>query len=208
MTNTLTIADIRSFTLKLLPPIFADCVADEDEHRKYSISAPFVWREWVAATEGHILVRQELTRVNRVIAPILALFTDRKTPDLTDVTTKATYSDAPVDLPPGLPGKTTCESCGGDGKSFCECCDRMMDCPACDGEGEAYSLDCRVWLSGQVPIGLRYAHLLKKHEASIYLPDLPPDKAVRFTIDGSVEGFLMPMTLEDPAKRTAGQGAK
>jgi hypothetical protein len=189
-TKPVTIRQLREMTLALLPDIFGECLMDEDGN--FSLSAPFLWDGQVLATNSHIIVMRP---ASPGLAELLALVPGRKTPDVKPAITGVTFDPTPTRLPDELQGETTCRDCGGTGNYPCGCCDTDLACESCDGRGLALDWLHRVWLAPNVPIGLRYAHMLKRHGAKVFLPCERPDKPIMFSLFDGTSGYVMPMTL-------------
>lgn len=113
----------------------------------------------------------------------------------------------------GVLPERKCAECNGSGEEDvqykCDCphCDGTHDCEACDGKGKQEAGPCdecdatgirhhnrKVALSPTFLffIGLRYADMLRKHAATIYLPKVAGMTPCRFIV-GDVEGFVMPI---------------
>jgi hypothetical protein len=192
-TKPVTIRQLREMTLALLPDIFGECLMDEET--RFSLSAPFLRDGQVVAANGHILVMRP---ASPGLAELLALVPGRKTPDVEkSCFAGVTFDPTPTRLPDKLQGETTCRDCGGTGNYPCECCDTDRTCEWCDGRGLALDRSHRVWLAPNVPIGLRYAHILKRHGAKVFLPRERPDKPIMFSLFDETKGYVMPMTLHD-----------
>jgi hypothetical protein len=179
-----SVAAIGPRVFALLPPIFRECVG---KNHKYSIELPFVIGDTVYATNGNILVR---TRASSEVAALLAAIEGRKILDkAATVADGETWQAEPTPLP-FVSDPEPCTQC-----TVCIHCGMRAGCWDCDHTGFAW-MDFRVRLAPMVWIGHRYAHLLKRHGAAVYLPTVVPDRPIRFVV-GDVVGFLMPLKKED-----------
>lgn len=189
------VRDIREPVLTLLPPIFRHCCAADDDGR-YSLFAPFLCGEWTNATDGRIFVRMPSPPGVR---EILALITEpRHLPTPEKLYEDLRHSSEPTALP-DLPGGTPCPDCTATGKAACDLCGQLGKCTHCDGRGFYFDPEGQVRLSPQCHIGLRYAYILKSHEAEVYLPVPATGKPIKFVV-GKADGLLMPLSPEDPGK--------
>jgi hypothetical protein len=178
-----SVAEIGSRVFAHLPPIFRECVG---ESQKYSIELPFVLGDTVYATNGIILVR---TRADAEVAALLAAIEGRKIlENAATVVDGETWQAEPTPLP-FIPDPEPCTQC-----TVCVHCGNRAGCWDCDHTGFAW-MDFRVNIAPRIWIGHRYAHLLKRHGAIVYLPTEVPDRPIRFVV-GDVEGFLMPLKKE------------
>jgi hypothetical protein len=223
MTTEATVGpDVRGPVFDLLPPIFRDCV--DPENTRYSVGLPFVRGDYVYATDGRILVR---TRATPEVAALLPAG-DRRVPKGEAIFDDAVeYAPGPVafavDEPAECPGcdgrrrvpERECDECAGAGETTCPCCRQGRKCPECGGRGTFPAGPCRdcsgtgydldetsydhaVTFANGTILGQKYAWLLKRHDARVFLParrqTLTVTDPVRFTVTGDVEGFVMPLT--------------
>jgi hypothetical protein len=202
----------RVFTL--LPPIFAACV--EPEVTRYDLALPFVRPPFVYATDGIIIVR---TAASPAIVELLPRSPGRRIPNAEPkfADTAAWRAEptaipmAPPPLCPRCKGVTNlpvrdCSRCDGAGEFACCECGQDRECPRCDGKGKLPAGPCDycdvtgydwgyvddVGLGRGTTIAARYACLLLRHEATLFLSVAGGEDPVRFTA-GDVEGLLMPL---------------
>jgi hypothetical protein len=198
----------------LFPPIFAACVAPEAI--RYDLALPFVRLPYVYATDGIIIVR---TATNPAIVDLLPHSPKRLVPNAEPLfadphawRTKSTR--LPMAPPPPCPrckGAVNlpvrdCSRCDGAGAFACCECGQDRECPRCDGKGRLPAGPCDhcgatgydwgyvddVGLGRGTTIAARYACLLLRHGATLFLPIAGGENPVRFTA-GDVEGLLMPL---------------
>jgi hypothetical protein len=198
----------------LLPPIFAACVTPDAA--RYDLALPFVRRPFVYATDGRILVR---AAANPAIVDLLMRPPGRRVPNAESLFAdpaawKAESTRLPMVAPPtcprcegvaNLPARD-CDRCDGAGAFACCECGQDRECPRCGGKGKLPAGPCNycdatgydwgyvddVGLGRGTTIAARYACLLLRHGAVLFLPVAGGENAVRFTA-GDVEGLLMPL---------------
>jgi hypothetical protein len=181
-----TIKDWRN----VLPPVFSMGVAQKTS--RYAISEPFVYRDYVYATDGRLCLRMRLAKVvssaefdnvEGTSPPVLELPWDKSS---------GVFVAAPELGEP--PAEIMCDHCRGRGGCSCNC-GNEHDCGECNGSGRKG----RVWRVFRIPgraygLNERYARGLVEAGAKAF--ELPPanDKSApfRFTV-GDVEGMLMPV---------------
>ncbi len=163
-----------------LHPIFNDCGSKEDT--RYARIEPFRSGEFIAATNGRMIVR--------VKSDIKA----ENGPSLSVLTWDAARSEA---ITLTSPKTETCKRCVGSGMvgEECEHCHESPTCKACRGCGDIIDpINC-----GSFHLAGEYVQVLLKYGVLFVEPDKdsPQNKAVRFTVPGTeIEGLLMPMQFE------------
>lgn len=224
MTTEATIApDVQGPAFDRLPAIFRDCV--DPEHRRYSVGLPFVRGEWVYATDGCIVVRTRATPEvvallppgDRRVPEAEAIF-DNATeyaPEPVEFAVEQPAKCGTCDGKRRLPERE-CDECDGEGEMTCLHCGYAHACPDCGGKGVLPAGRCRdcsgtgfdvdddasgharaVAFANGTTLGQRYAWLLERHNAQVFLPVRPQtlrvSDPVKFTAPGDVVGFVMPL---------------
>lgn len=173
-----------------IPKIFKDCCAEEGF--RYAMEHPFVSGDYVAATDGRILVRMPKDKCGWLdaIPP-----TDKKAPPIADLAWNKPAL-AIVEVPAVGPVVIEkCEECKGLGQGGCPHCGSEWDCEACGGEGSYERNDRIVLAPTAIGIGERFARLLGEWGVThLQTRTADPNEiaALYFSI-GDVEGLLMPV---------------
>jgi hypothetical protein len=204
----------------LLPPIFRSCVAEGCE--RFSLELPFIRDGMAYATDGIVIVRMA---ASPEVVALLPRSPERRIPDAAKMFAlpvewegRPTRFRAPkAETCNVCEGRVRlaargCSRCDGEGEVECRECGQDRTCPACDGRGTFGPGQCE-WCEGLglifaadsvaialrrgFLIGPRYALILAKHGASLYLPSAERDATgehnpLRF-VAGGVEGLLMPV---------------
>lgn len=186
---------IQQNGFKGLPPIFADCAAQEDGFT-YDLSLPWRHGKHVWSGSGPIVVRmplaciaiidrERLRNVHRVPGKAVSVF-DVHGPWRAE---PIGYFDVKETHP--------CERCEGTGTTYWQ--GHEIACDDCDGDGWIYNLDAVEVAPGYQLAG-HYLAMLQRHGASIFLPEgegLTKGDACLFRI-GEAQGLLMPLLVEKP----------
>lgn len=175
----------------LLDPLFRACRGDSAT--RYSLSLPFIMDGFVYSTDGAIAVRQAITeKDDQLLVPLIDLarkdlYAGQKLPPAGRIFDATKYEDWPTPLPEKIVAFHVCEACLGFG-----------DCEECDDEGLIDNPET-IELATNFSIAAKYAALLVRYGASIYLPvEIPADASkkgpAKFTIhEKGIEGRLMPL---------------
>lgn len=201
----------------LLPPIFRDCI-DEDTLR-FCLAYPQPVGGYVCATDARIYIRMPLTPEIGATLPSIA---PKKFPEsgLAMFTSRTDWEAASTPLP-SLDHLERCPECKGEGYRPRRRCTGACDfdelspcrgkgiipagtCYDCDGTGIDDPGQEVLEFRKDIKLSARYLHILIKHKATLYLPVEPNTwesvRAVYFTVEGGVDGLLMPIALDKPAK--------
>lgn len=192
----------------MIPQIIFD-VCREGATKRYDLSTPYPWGDWIYGTNGHIMVR----------CPIgcdldLKLADGRKVPDPLRISSGQDVERIAVELPEANETKP-CEWCNATGKTDRYQCDNcgdtqqvmvggkpiQFDCPDCDGKGNVPNDEVvRVLDLPRCYLMARYVGLLRRHGVRyVSVPAVPLEgksvgelrEAITFSGDG-FEGWLMP----------------
>lgn len=218
-------AELFPDPFSLLPPIFRDCV--DEETIRFCLAYPQPVGGYVCATDGRIFIRMPLTPA---IAESLPSIAPKKFPEsgLTLFGPRTNWLAEPSPIPALAPLKP-CRHCDGLGQleeRQCSCgnwddsdtpCRGKGTIPAgpcddCDGKGVESSGAEFFEFRKDVKLGEPYLRILEKHGATLYLPATTNTwecvTPAYFTVDGGVDGVLMPASLDRPEYKSRKVGAQ
>jgi len=165
-----------------------------DNTGRHSIASPWVRGGVRYATDGRILVWQKCDEPDTA---------DINPPNTVDVIRNAVgegkHESEPVAIPEFefAPLMEMCDNCNGRGLcDKCEC-ETEHECGECGGSGEVSRSLVPIQLADKYWVMDMYLERLRRHGATVYLPTRKAHAAY-FTIDGGIEGVVMPVDENSP----------